>query len=78
VIEILEGRRQPPAHLELLELRSGSDLGAAVEALLRGYGRESLDSALLDRCRRLSLLRLACIHGMPELVSRARADEGAP
>jgi Ser/Thr protein kinase RdoA (MazF antagonist) len=64
------------AHLELLELRSGSELGAAVEAVLRGYGRQSLDSELLDRCRRLSLLRLACIHGTPELLSRARARGG--
>jgi aminoglycoside phosphotransferase (APT) family kinase protein len=65
------------AHLELLELRSGRDLGAAVEALLRGYGWQSLDSPLLDRCRRLSLLRLACIHGTPELLGRARADAAA-
>jgi Ser/Thr protein kinase RdoA (MazF antagonist) len=65
------------AHLELLELRSGCDLGAAVEALVGGYGRRSLDFALLERCRRLSLLRLACIHATPELLRRARADERA-
>jgi Ser/Thr protein kinase RdoA (MazF antagonist) len=56
------------AHIELLELRSGRDLGAAVEALLGGYGEGSLDPALLDRCRRLTLLRLACIHARPELL----------
>lgn len=57
------------AHIELLELRRARDLGAAVEALLGGYGEDSLDSELLDRCRRLALLRLACIHGLPELVA---------
>jgi hypothetical protein len=62
------------AHLELLEFRSGSDFGAEVEALLDGYGPRSLDSALLDRCRTLSLLRLACIHATPELLSRAHVD----
>jgi Ser/Thr protein kinase RdoA (MazF antagonist) len=56
------------AHIELLELRSGRDLGGAVEALLGGYGVDSLDPALLDRCRKLTLLRLACIHALPELV----------
>jgi Ser/Thr protein kinase RdoA (MazF antagonist) len=56
------------AHIELLELRKGRDLRAAVEALLGGYGEDALDRVLLDRCRRLTLLRLACIHGRPELV----------
>lgn len=56
------------AHIELLELRRGRDLGATVEALLGGYGLDSLDPALFDRCRRVALLRLACIHGLPELV----------
>jgi Ser/Thr protein kinase RdoA (MazF antagonist) len=59
------------AHLELLSLRTGRDLDATVAALLTGYGEESLDSALLDRCRRLSLLRLACIHERPDLIERA-------
>jgi Ser/Thr protein kinase RdoA (MazF antagonist) len=57
------------AHIELLELRRGRDLGAMVAALLGGYGVDSLDSALLDRCRRLARLRLACIHALPELVA---------
>ena len=57
------------AHIELLELRSGHDLGAAVEALLAGYGLGALDPELLDRCRRLTRLRLACIHGRPELLA---------
>ena len=56
------------AHIELLELRGGRDLGAPVEALLAGYGEDSLDSELLDRCRRLTRLRLACIHAVPELL----------
>lgn len=56
------------AHIELLELRSGRDLGPTLEALLGGYGVDSLDAALLDRCHRLARLRLACIHGLPELV----------
>jgi Ser/Thr protein kinase RdoA (MazF antagonist) len=56
------------AHLELLELRSGCELGATVEALLGGYGVDSLDPALFDRCRRLALLRLACIHALRELL----------
>jgi Ser/Thr protein kinase RdoA (MazF antagonist) len=57
------------AHVELLERRRGADFRAARDALLGGYGVDSLDPALLDRCRRLTLLRLACIHGLPELVS---------
>jgi Ser/Thr protein kinase RdoA (MazF antagonist) len=56
------------AHVELLELRRGADYGAARAALLGGYGRDALDSALLERCRRLARLRLACIHELPELV----------
>jgi Ser/Thr protein kinase RdoA (MazF antagonist) len=56
------------AHIELLELRSGRDLGAVVDALLGGYGVDSLDQELLDRCRRMTLLRLACIHALPELL----------
>jgi Ser/Thr protein kinase RdoA (MazF antagonist) len=56
------------AHVELLALRSGRDLGAPLEALLGGYGVASLDPVLFDRCRRLARLRLACIHALPELV----------
>ena len=63
------------AHIELLELRSGRSLSPAVDALLSGYGLDSLDQALLDRCHALALLRLACIHGLPECVERARMRE---
>lgn len=56
------------AHVELLERRKGVDFRVAKDALLGGYGVESLDAALFDRCRRLALLRLACIHELPELV----------
>jgi Ser/Thr protein kinase RdoA (MazF antagonist) len=57
------------AHVELLERRRGADFRAAREALLGAYGVDSLDAALFDRCRRLALLRLACIHALPELVA---------
>ena len=57
------------AHVELLERRRGADFRAPRDALLAGYGADSLDRALLDRCRRLALLRLACIHGFPELAA---------
>ncbi len=52
-------------HVELLALRSGRDLREVTEAFLDGYRRSgpSLDRALLIRCRRLTLLRLTCIHG---------------
>jgi Ser/Thr protein kinase RdoA (MazF antagonist) len=56
------------AHVELLERRRVADFSAPRAALLGGYGADSLDAALFDRCRRLALLRLACIHGLPELV----------
>jgi Ser/Thr protein kinase RdoA (MazF antagonist) len=57
------------AHVELLELREGANCRASRDALLSGYDVDSLDTALLDRCRRLALLRLACIHELPELVA---------
>lgn len=56
------------AHIELLGIRSSRDLGPAVRALLRGYEGVVLDQSLVDRCRRLTLLRLACIHQAPELI----------
>jgi Ser/Thr protein kinase RdoA (MazF antagonist) len=61
------------AHVELLALRSNLDLRLAERALLQGYEAASapLDLVLLDRCRRLTLLRLACIHGTSELIDRA-------
>jgi Ser/Thr protein kinase RdoA (MazF antagonist) len=56
------------AHVELLERRRAADFGPERDALLEGYGADSLDAALFDRCRRLALLRLACIHRRPELA----------
>jgi hypothetical protein len=51
-------------HLDLLERRSAQDLERPTSRLLDGYTRSGpeLDAALLERCRRLTLLRLACIH----------------
>ena len=66
------------AHIELLEVRTGGSLAPAVDALLSGYGPDSLDQALLDRCRRLTLLRLACIHRLPECVDRVRVRQELP
>jgi len=63
------------AHVELLALRSGRVLASAFRALLAGYARSgpTLDPELLERCRTLSMLRLACIHGEAALVGRAVA-----
>jgi Ser/Thr protein kinase RdoA (MazF antagonist) len=66
------------AHIELLGLRTGRNFAPAVDALLGGYGSDSLDQALLDRCHALALLRLACIHRLPECVERARLREQLP
>jgi Ser/Thr protein kinase RdoA (MazF antagonist) len=60
------------AHVLLLSLRSGRDLEAMGEQLLAGYAA-TIDHALLDRCRRLALLRLACIHDKPALLEPATA-----
>jgi aminoglycoside phosphotransferase (APT) family kinase protein len=63
------------AHLDLLERRSGRRLDRAKEALLDGYTlRGGLDDRLLERCRTLSRLRLACIHDEPRLLSAAHAS----
>jgi SAM-dependent methyltransferase len=66
------------AHVELLELRMGGASPAMGEEILRGYGADALDPGLLDRCRKLALLRLACIHGQQELVERARRSVPLP
>jgi aminoglycoside phosphotransferase (APT) family kinase protein len=61
------------AHLDLLELRSGHGLAGPKQALLEGYdvhGR--LDTGLLERCRTLAHLRLACIHDEPRLLGATR------
>lgn len=62
------------AHLELLEARTGRSFRAETDALLAGYRVEGeLDDELLDRCRKLSLLRLACIHGEINLLEPVTA-----
>jgi Ser/Thr protein kinase RdoA (MazF antagonist) len=58
------------AHLDLLELRSSRGLEPAREALVGGYvARNPLDDSLLERCRKLAQLRLACIHDEPRLAT---------
>jgi Ser/Thr protein kinase RdoA (MazF antagonist) len=61
------------AHLELRALRDHSGDAGMADALLEGYAASgaALDPDLLDRCRRLSLLRLVCIHREPRLLSLA-------
>ncbi len=67
------------AHLALLGIRSRHDLTLASETLLEGYLSVAwADPALLARLRRLSLLRLACIHQEPILVGLASADPAGP
>jgi Ser/Thr protein kinase RdoA (MazF antagonist) len=68
------------AHLELLGLRRGRDLTPVEWLLLEGYASTGppLDRSLLDRCRRLALLRLACIHGIEALVERAAGHAHVP
>jgi Ser/Thr protein kinase RdoA (MazF antagonist) len=79
------------AHVELLSLRSGRDLEPMTDQLLAGYAGSgaALEPVLLDRCRRLALLRLACIHDEPAVIELAlrpaspsagarRAFPGAP
>jgi Ser/Thr protein kinase RdoA (MazF antagonist) len=61
------------AHAELLGQQSGRDIQQAVAVLLASYVRSGppLDAALVDRCRRLTLLRLACLHRESWLLARA-------
>jgi Ser/Thr protein kinase RdoA (MazF antagonist) len=65
------------AHLELRALRQGSGVAAMADAIVEGYAAvdAALHSDLLDRCRRLSLLRLACIHREPRLLRLAASPE---
>jgi Phosphotransferase enzyme family len=60
------------AHVDLLSLRTGRDLAETREELVLGYEGfgDCLDAELLDRCRRLARLRLACIHDEPRLTHR--------
>ena len=61
------------AHIELRALRAGEGPAGISETLLEGYASSgaALDPILLDRCRRLSLLRLVCIHREPRLLRLA-------
>lgn len=65
------------AHVELLEHRRGRELAREMQVLLDGYTETgpALDEELLDRCRRLTLLRLACLNDDSALVERALAED---
>jgi len=68
------------AHLALLSQRQPVDVGPAVVHLMQAYAEQApVDVALLERCRALSLLRLACLHAEPllfdDLSWPAQADE---
>jgi Ser/Thr protein kinase RdoA (MazF antagonist) len=67
------------AHVDLLTLRSETDLTAPTAALLEGYEERgpALDAPLLARCRGLTLLRLACIHENLSLVDGTDAPLAA-
>jgi Ser/Thr protein kinase RdoA (MazF antagonist) len=67
-------------HLLLLERRSGVDLTAVTAAFLDAYRASgpALDEPLLERCRALTLLRLACIHGEAALVDAAAVNARRP
>ena len=64
------------AHAELLEWRRGRDLARGKWALLDGYAETgpALDEALLDRCRGLTLLRLACLNDDVRVAEAALTD----
>jgi Ser/Thr protein kinase RdoA (MazF antagonist) len=66
------------AHLDLLALRAGRRLDGMAGELLAGYADSEgiLDPLILDRCRRLSLLRLVCIHREPRLLKLAESLAG--
>jgi hypothetical protein len=66
------------AHVDLLSLRSGSDLAEVRAEIVLGYEGfgDNLDDELLDRCRRLARLRLACIHAEPRLTHRPNHQSG--
>jgi Ser/Thr protein kinase RdoA (MazF antagonist) len=64
-------------HMELLERRRDRDLAREKRALLDGYADTgpALEGALLDRCRGLSLLRLACLNDDVGLAEQAPTQE---
>jgi phosphotransferase family enzyme len=66
------------AHVDLLSLRSGRDLAEAREEIVLGYEGfgDNLDDELLDRCRQLARLRLACIHAELRLTQRPNHRSG--
>ena len=67
-------------HVELLALRSGREpRRRRASALSEGYAAAgpALDAALLERCRRLTLLRLACLNDDVALAERA-LERGDP
>lgn len=73
------------AHVDLLAQRTGRGLQPLVDRLLDAYAAAApvpVDATLLDRCRHLSRLRLACIHAWPALLEepqrRWRRQSPAP
>ena len=66
------------AHVHLLASRLGIDLAPTMHALRDGYAETGpmLDQALLERCRALTLLRLACLNDDVRL-SEAATSQGA-
>jgi hypothetical protein len=65
------------AHAELLEQRGERKLAREKRALLDGYAETGprLDEALLGNCRRLTVLRLACLNDDIRLVEAALAED---
>jgi hypothetical protein len=66
------------AHVDLLSLRAGRDMAETREEIVfghQGFG-DDLDDELLDRCRRLARLRLACIHAESRLTHRPDHQNG--
>jgi hypothetical protein len=66
------------AHIDLLSLQLGRDLSETCEEIVLGYEGfgDPLDDDLLDRCRRLARLRLACVHAEPRLTHRPNHQSG--
>jgi Ser/Thr protein kinase RdoA (MazF antagonist) len=67
------------AHLELLALRHGLDLSPSIEAVLAGYAGAggALEPGLIELCRALALLRLACLNDDRRLVELAMIERVA-
>jgi len=58
------------AQVERQEVRTKANYQPALNALLRGHSAQGppLEPELAERCRKLALLRLACLHGDPRLI----------